>query len=111
MEMKQYKITFTFDKVKGEATITSSSNKAAFMAAAQMFANCKDYDWDIREVGKPSECKTCELVKELADRKGVQNIEVAPYVPIEVKVGGKIVCGKNVGHIDGGPCRILVVYD
>lgn len=49
---------------------------------------------------------TAELIKELAEREGVQHLEVEPYIPVAI-----VVDGKSVSEIDNGPCHIFVVYD
>lgn len=106
----KYVLKFVFKNgVSGKAVIDAPTDKIAFTTGAQMMANCEFDAWDICKA--EGDNPTCTLFKELAKREGVQHIEVEPHVPIEVNVGGKVVCGKDVGDIDSGPCHILVVYD
>lgn len=53
------------------------------------------------------EKSTVELVVELSKREAVNEIIVSPYDKIEIKVNGL----EQKLDIDGGPARILVIYD
>ena len=47
----KYEITFSLKNgVQGKATITAPSDKTAYLTVTQWFANCNEYDWDMKKI-------------------------------------------------------------
>ena len=56
---------------------------------------------------KCNDVSTKGLVEILSKREGVQEIDVRPYESILIKIKDHI----QELEIDGGPCKILIIWD